>query len=513
MRLNKGKGYTKHEKVTKWQGGFISKQIKSLYLRPKFKTVKKIFIIVILNLSIFAVAQKTLPRKNVVFFYNTQSFGQQPKDTDIEDSIPYDAFVTQRISLTLQQADSNYTWMWDNGTNIWDNHAQRKVVDYIIDGNDNVIGFTGKTWANSQWNNSAKCTQAFNPDKYMTSSTMEYWYNNGWVIGSKNTYTYDSNNNCTHSLEQNSNSGALINSSQTISTYSLNNLLSYLTQTWTAGSWVNVDKQTYSYNTNNLCISTLNEYWNGSSWGNSYYSINTFDVNNDMVSSMFQSWNGSSWQNSGLSNGVFDNQHRLITHVYKTWDGTTWENYFKDDFTYNAAGSTLSTIRQLWDGTNWVNDNRRLSSYNASDKEVKNVNEKWENMAWIKTNTGSLTYDSNNFCTSASFRTWDNSGVNVVSGDSTFYFGGGPTISAITDINMSLNTTHVFPNPTQASISVMTSLKYESIRILNASGQVVLVAKWKEQPFYVGLLTNGIYFAEILNEQGKSIKTEKFIKN
>lgn len=513
MQPNKGKGYTKSRKVTKWQCAYSISRL-SLYLAPKFQTMNKILIIIaILNLPLFAFTQNTLPGKNVVSFHNTQLFGETILYRGMADSLAYEEFSAKRIALA-QQADSNYTWMWNSGTNIWNITPQRKVVDYIIDGNNNVTGFTAKTWANSQWNNSAKYTQTFNSDKYMTGRTIEYWYNNAWINSNKNTYTYDSNNNCLNSLQQDWVSGGWTNASQTISTYSLNNLTSSLTQTWTGGAWVNVDRQTYSYNANNLCTNSLSEHWNGNSWENAFLGINTFDTNNDMVTSLSQFWNGSNWENSWLNNNIFDNQHRIISSVYKIWNGVIWENNMKRSITYHTASLTSSDLRQVWDGTNWVNDYRRTSSFNASDKEVKNANEKWENMAWIITNTGSFTYDSNNFCTSASFRQWDNSGVNVVSGDSTFYFGGGPTvISAIVNIHTGSNAILVFPNPTEESISITTSLKYESLKILNASGQVVLESKQREQPLHVGFLAKGIYFVQILNDEEKIIKTEKFIKN
>lgn len=69
-----------------------------------------------------------------------------------------------------------------------------------------------------------------------------------------------------------------------------------------------------------------------------------------------------------------------------------------------------------------------------------------------------------------------------------------------------------FPNPTNSTLSITSSVDYNSIKIINSIGQTVFVFEDKPNTISVSNLSNGIYFIQLLDKKGILLKTEKFIK-
>jgi len=69
----------------------------------------------------------------------------------------------------------------------------------------------------------------------------------------------------------------------------------------------------------------------------------------------------------------------------------------------------------------------------------------------------------------------------------------------------------IYPNPVYAYLNIMTNSSFETYRIFNAYGQLVDNEKFTKHIF-IGTLQNGIYFLQLLNENGDVSSTLKFIK-
>ena len=95
------------------------------------------------------------------------------------------------------------------------------------------------------------------------------------------------------------------------------------------------------------------------------------------------------------------------------------------------------------------------------------------------------------------------------------------TQAEITNLNNSTNTSItekenlgqfiVYPNPASTEITINSSVKFTTIKIVNTIGQTILT-KESSKSALVSALSNGIYFIELYDEKGKLLKIGKFIK-
>ena len=86
-------------------------------------------------------------------------------------------------------------------------------------------------------------------------------------------------------------------------------------------------------------------------------------------------------------------------------------------------------------------------------------------------------------------------------------------VDLCTGINAVSNTASftVYPNPTNSSLTINTSVNYTSIQIVNTLGQVVFT-KEKSTVLNVSSLPSGIYFIQLVDNKGSVIDKEKFVK-
>lgn len=69
----------------------------------------------------------------------------------------------------------------------------------------------------------------------------------------------------------------------------------------------------------------------------------------------------------------------------------------------------------------------------------------------------------------------------------------------------------IYPNPASTEITINSSVKFTTIKIVNTIGQTILT-KESSNSALVSTLSNGIYFIELYDEKGKLLKIGKFIK-
>ena len=86
-------------------------------------------------------------------------------------------------------------------------------------------------------------------------------------------------------------------------------------------------------------------------------------------------------------------------------------------------------------------------------------------------------------------------------------------VDLCTGINAASNTASftVYPNPTNSTLTINTSLNYSSIQIINMLGQLVF-RKEKSTSLNVSSLPSGIYFIQLVDTKGSVIGKEKFVK-
>ena len=86
-------------------------------------------------------------------------------------------------------------------------------------------------------------------------------------------------------------------------------------------------------------------------------------------------------------------------------------------------------------------------------------------------------------------------------------------VDLCTGINAVSNTASftVYPNPTNSSLTINTSVNYSSIQIVNMLGQFVFT-KEKSISLNVSSLPSGIYFIQLVDTKGSVIGKEKFVK-
>lgn len=85
-------------------------------------------------------------------------------------------------------------------------------------------------------------------------------------------------------------------------------------------------------------------------------------------------------------------------------------------------------------------------------------------------------------------------------------------LTSIDEKNVLKQAISIFPNPTNATLSINSSLDYSSVKIVNSIGRTTLFQENKQEVISISDLSNGIYFIQLLDKKGNILKTEKFIK-
>jgi len=203
---------------------------------------------------------------------------------------------------------------------------------------------------------------------------------------------------------------------------------------------VNYNKFTYTYNANNNMISELQQNWNSSAWVNSYYDTCTYDANNNLISEFWQSWNVSNWMNYQKLTYIYDGNNNQTSFLFQTWGGSIWVNYYQFTYTYDANNNRTSEFEQSWKNGNWVN----------FYKDTK-------------------TYDANDFTKNNSYKYWNNVGIEVIIGDSDYYYYH--TVLGINDLKLQDGNITVYPNPTCGKFTISSDKPINSVEIYNLLGE------------------------------------------
>jgi hypothetical protein len=427
----------------------------------------------LLAFSINAFAQIN-PPKDYLQIPTPNSFGIMNVGTKIKGNKE----VNQRSLIQIY--DSVYHWQWDTLNSIWE--VQSKTIGLVYNTTNNLTNYTTQILNAGVWENSENYTATYDVNGNLTGRVTQTWHG-AWLNVQKSIYIYDANNNQTGNVVQNWVGHSWINNQQSLYTYDAdNNLINYLYQNWNGSIWINSSISSYSYDANNNLASELSQTWNGISWENSQQYIYNYNANNYMVSVLVQNWNGSAWADSHQSFYTYDADNNLVNVLSKNFEGNVWVNSSQSIYSFDINNNMTGIFGQTWNGNSWVNA--------------------WQFL---------YVYDINNFTTSYAYKYWDNTGNELMGGDSSYYYAH--TIVGIKNLPIHDQNITISPNPNSGKFIISSNSFITSIEVFNLFGdriysdfnlncQILKAIDMSNVP-------KGIYIAKV--QSGKGMHSRKIV--
>ena len=219
---------------------------------------------------------------------------------------------------------------------------------------------------------------------------------------------------------------------------------------------------------------------NGWAINPSWKDINiVYDANNNLTSGLEQNWNGSAWVNSWQGTFTYDANNNLTSELYQNWNGTTWVNSWQHTYTYDANNNQTSELYQTWNGSAWVNS--RQSTY---------------------------TYDANNFIQSEAYKYWNNTGTNITSGDSMYYYFH--IVAGINELMANGESIDIYPNPASTSFEITTNNKQiiQEVKLYSIEGKLLKQQTFLENKAKINTsqLPQGMYIIEVKTKKEQVYK-------
>ena len=407
----------------------------------------------------------------------------------------------QRLSSNdlIQVMDSIYSWQWNTSSLEWDKGT--KYLNFY-DASNNVISQIAKSWDGTTWINSAKYSPIFDANNNLISELFQDWNGSAWVNNSLIEYSYDADNNQTEFSYKQWNSTLWENQQKSISTFDANhNTLKQIFQTGSGSTWQNSGQFNYTYDANNNMLTKTNQLWNGSGWDSqsSYGATHsyTYDANNNMLSNILQYWDhGVMWfQQKELS--TYDVNNNLVMNLVQSWDGQAWKDQANTQYSYDADNNLVGKVDHKWSGSNWKNTFQYIYTYDAGDNQTSESFLIWDGSKWLNSWQYNFSYDENGIMLNNTYNELDQTGTEVVSGDSTHYYYRA-VVTGIPDQNEA--NASVYPNPTKGRITISSNNSISSIEIYTLSGKLIFADfKVRQLSNEIDLSGNskGIYFVKI----------------
>ena len=357
-------------------------------------------------------------------------------------------------------------YSWNSFNQNWSNYFKTNLTYDTHDNLLNEASFSASNQGtNTVWNNSGNTTYLYDNNNNQISSTVQYWNSqtNTWKTNSVNTSTYNTSNLITQEIYQSVNTST--------------------------GTLVNNYKYTYAYDIFNNPLMFQEYIWNpvASAWDIAY-KYNITASGNKITAYMGYEWDATtnSWLISFKGSITYDTNGNQILQTEQTWNTVTnsWKNEYKWTSTYDANNNSLSDIDQNWNSTTnaWENSSRTLYTSNNSNYEVTRIYANWN----------------------SSTNTWKDQ-----SETDTYY---NCLSVGISEENEAKNTILLYPNPTQTELYVTSDKEFSDITIFNKNGQIVLKSA-ATTSLNVSSLEKGIYFVQVLDVNGRLLKSEKLIKD
>lgn len=446
---------------------------------------------------------------------------------------------TTEPSSLIQLFDSIYLWHWDSQLVRW--KISEKNVNIVYDANHNMISYIGKMANGSiwEWGNSFQFIYTYDANNNQTSQLYQIWSWGAFVNDWKKTYTYDAKNNQTSLLKQGWNGSKWVDSYQYINSYdnnnnwttevykswngnslenntqyfysydAYNNQINVLSQFWNGSIWVNSLQKSFSYDANNSQTSELDQNWNNGVWVNYSKVTNTYDAKNNQTSNLTQLWNVDQWVNNMQYIYGYDDNNNLTSTLWQFWYDGVWKSYSQLTYTYDAKNNPTSKFEKLWKDSIWQNYHYSIYSYDAKNNPTLLFTQIWQVSKWVNNEQTSNIYDQDNFTKIKSYRQWNSTGTEIISGDSTInYFH---SVLGINELMPQDQGIIICPNPTNGKFIIRSNSLIRAIEIYNLIG-VRIYSDYKfyqQTPIDLSAQVKGIYFAKI--QTGMKSFTRKII--
>ncbi len=412
--------------------------------------------------------------------------------------------------------DSIYNWTWDTATTGW--KLVDKHINIIYNTNHKMISFMVQSWNGTGWINTEKGVFSFDAGNNQTNSIYQVWNGTTWTYSHKTVNTFDVNNNNLTVLNQTWNGTAWIALDYKTNTFDANNnKITAISQTWNGTAFVNVGKFTYIYDANNDVTSDSYQTWSGTSWvyTNGIQDLYTYDANHNQLSRILQIWSGTTWVNSYKITSDFDANNNVITLSTFSWNGTVWVDGKKTTSTYDANNKRTSHLTQSWNGTAWVDYSKDIDTYDANNNKIIDLNQIWNGTIWRNAFENRYSFNADNIEKSYSFKNWGSSGLDVTSGDSTFYYFQ-QSVSGIHNLDANYKSLIIAPNPfsSQTTIFFAEEQKNCTIKIINILGKEVKTINFSGKEFLIekdGMIA-GIYFVQIFDGTKKIVNRKIIVQ-
>ena len=250
---------------------------------------------------------------------------------------------------------------------------------------------------------------------------------------------------------------------------------------------------------------------NGWAINPSWKDINiVYDANNNLTSGLEQNWNGSAWVNSWQGTLTYDANNNLTSELYQNWNGTTWVNSWQHTYTYDANNNLTSLLGQNWNGTGttWVNSWQHTYTYDVNNNQTSELYQTWNGSAWVNSRQSTYTYDANNFIQSEAYKYWNNTGTNITSGDSMYYYFH--IVAGINELMANGESIDIYPNPASTSFEITTNNKQiiQEVKLYSIEGKLLKQQTFLENKAKINTsqLPQGMYIIEVKTKKEQVYK-------
>ena len=206
----------------------------------------------------------------------------------------------------------------------------------------------------------------------------------------------------------------------------------------------------------------------------------------------------------------------LMDSVYGwQWDtvpnGWAINPSWKDiNIVYDANNNLTSLLGQNWNGTGttWVNSWQHTYTYDANNNQTSELYQTWNGSAWVNSRQSTYTYDANNFIQSEAYKYWNNTGTNITSGDSMYYYFH--IVAGINELMANGESIDIYPNPASTSFEITTNNKQiiQEVKLYSIEGKLLKQQTFLENKAKINTsqLPQGMYIIEVKTKKEQVYK-------
>ncbi len=404
-------------------------------------------------------------------------------------------------------------------------------------------------FANNNWGNWYRYTYTLTPAGKISVQIRENWTAGAWVNNNRYTYTYDSLGNTTDILYEAWNAGNWVPTGKIVYT-GYNAFGKFQSETvygYSGGMFVTQTKKDRTYVNNQTLIATEEKYiWGNNNW-NKLERLSYTYVQNEVGSIIrllpdananwapadkyIYNYNFTPFYLTEYIAQVYDtltlswiNDGRVVytwnadTLLDKTQDedfvNNAWLATKRAQYIYDANKNKIEYFTEVNNG-GWNKDLRSVYTYGNN---VLSAEERYQGSgnAWQLIKKLSYLYDGNQNMTYEKDENFD--GVNFLPLSQAFYYYGAYPVQ-VSQNNTTFENLTLYPNPASDEISIQLSVANPTqiqVNLIDLFGRTRLI---RTEPLPAGQtliqlplagLSNGLYFATLLDLQKNSRRTEKF---